>query len=65
MISDKALKRIDALIADAKSKGAKVVETFKAKDGTRALAPVILLDVKDDVQVMQRRSSGPSSPIET
>jgi len=65
MISDKALKRIDALIADAKSKGAKVVETFKAKDGTRALAPVILLDVKDDMQVMQEEIFGPILPIET
>lgn len=64
MSSDRGLKRMEALVADAKSKGAKVIETFKAKDGTRAFGPIILLDVKDEMQVMQEEIFGPILPIE-
>ena len=65
MASDRGFKRMEALVADAKEKGARVVETFKAPAGTRAFAPVILLDVKDDMQVMQEEIFGPILPVET
>ena len=65
MASDRGLKRMHALVADAKAKGARVIETFKAAEGSRAFAPVILLDVKDDMQVMQEEIFGPILPIET
>lgn len=64
MSSERGLKRMEALVADAKSKGAKVIETFKAKDGSRAFGPVLLLDVKDEMQVMQEEIFGPILPIE-
>ncbi len=65
MASDKGLARMNALLEDAKAKGARVVETFPAKAGSRAFAPVILLDVKDDMQVMQEEIFGPILPVET
>lgn len=65
MASDRGHKRMEALLADAKSKGAKVTETFTAQAGSRAFAPVILTDVKDDMLVMQEEIFGPILPIET
>lgn len=65
MASERGLERMKALIADAKSKGARVIETFTAKAGSRAFAPVIVLDVKDDMQLMQEEIFGPILPIET
>jgi len=65
LASDRGFKRMEALLADAKAKGARVVETFIAPKGTRVFAPVILLDVKDDMQVMQEEIFGPILPVET
>ena len=65
MASDRGLKRMESLLTDAKSKGARVIETFTAQAGSRAFAPVILLDVKDDMQVMQEEVFGPILPVET
>jgi coniferyl-aldehyde dehydrogenase len=65
MATDRGFKRMESLVADAKAKGAKVIETFKVAAGTRAFAPLILLDVKDDMVVMQEEIFGPLLPIET
>ena len=65
MASDRGLKRMESMLADARSKGAKVIETFKPAEGSRAFAPVILLDVKDDMQCMQEEIFGPILPVET
>ncbi len=65
MASDRGLKRMETMLADARSKGAKVIETFKPAEGSRAFAPVILLDVKDDMQCMQEEIFGPILPVET
>lgn len=65
MASERGLERMKALVEDAKAKGARVIETFKPKDGTRAFGPVILLDVNDDMQVMQEEIFGPILPVET
>lgn len=65
MASDRGLARMNALLEDAKAKGARVIETFKAKEGTRGFSPVVLLDVKDDMQVMQEEIFGPILPVET
>ncbi|HEY1088124.1 MAG TPA: aldehyde dehydrogenase family protein, partial [Archangium sp.] len=65
MATDRGAQRMNALIDDAKAKGAKVVETFKASGGPRAFAPVLLRDVTDDMLVMQEEIFGPILPIET
>lgn len=65
MASDRGLKRMEALVADAKAKGARAIETFTVEAGSRAFAPVILLDVKDDMLVMQEEIFGPILPVET
>lgn len=63
MIHDRALQRMNALVADAKGKGARVVETFKAKEGGRTFSPLLLLDVNDTMTVMQEEIFGPLLPI--
>ena len=65
MATDRGAQRMNALLEDAKSKGAKVVETFKAPAGSRSFAPVLLRDVTDDMLVMQEEIFGPILPIET
>ncbi len=65
MASEKGRARMQALLDDATSKGAKVTETFKAKDGTRAFGPVIVTGVTDDMLLMQEEIFGPILPIET
>lgn len=63
MATERGFQRMGALVADAKAKGAKVVETFSAS-GTRVYAPVLLLDVNDSMTVMQEEIFGPIIPIE-
>lgn len=65
MATERGFQRMAALVADAKAKGARVIETFNAAAGTRMFAPVILLDVTDEMQVMQEEIFGPLMPIET
>lgn len=64
MATDRGLERMGALVADAKAKGAKTIDTFTAT-GPRACAPVLLLDVNDSMLVMQEEIFGPLLPIET
>lgn len=65
MASEKGRARMQALVDDAKAKGATVTETFKAKPGTRAFGPIILTDVTDEMLVMQEEIFGPILPVET
>jgi coniferyl-aldehyde dehydrogenase len=66
VISDKAWKRVDALLNDAVAKGAKLVETVPGADAsTRKRAPVLLFDVTDEMEVMQEEIFGPLLPVET
>jgi coniferyl-aldehyde dehydrogenase len=65
MASEAGRQRMMALVADAQAKGAKVVTTFPAAPGTRGFGPVILLDVRDDMRVMQEEIFGPILPVET
>ncbi len=65
MASEKGRARMEALLADAKKKGATVIETFPAKSGTRAFGPVILTGVTDQMLVMQEEIFGPILPVET
>ncbi|CAA2139297.1 coniferyl aldehyde dehydrogenase [Hyphomicrobium sp. ghe19] len=66
IVNAKHYSRIQKLIDDAKEKGAKVIEV--ANDGTadpRKLAPVIVLNVTDDMAIMQQEIFGPALPIMT
>ncbi len=64
MATERGLARMQALVEDAKARGARVVETFTQVQG-RAFAPVILRDVTEEMQVMQEEIFGPILPVET
>jgi len=67
IISERHLQRLRALIEDARSRGATVVEiepdSGLAAIAGRQLAPTLLLDVNDDMRVMSEEIFGPILPI--
>jgi coniferyl-aldehyde dehydrogenase len=65
MATDRGFERMKTLVADAQAKGARVVETFAAQSHPRTFAPVIVLNVKDDMQLMKEEIFGPILPVET
>ncbi len=70
VINQRHYDRLRGLIADAKSKGATVVEVNPAKENfeqqpTHKIPPTIILDPTDDMKVMQDEIFGPILPIKT
>jgi coniferyl-aldehyde dehydrogenase len=67
IISERHLQRLRALIEDARSRGARVVEIEPdaglAAIAGRQLAPTLLLDVNDGMRVMSEEIFGPILPI--
>ncbi|CAM3572654.1 coniferyl aldehyde dehydrogenase [Acidovorax anthurii] len=68
IISDRHFQRLVQLIEDARAKGARVVGLAPAGEpgfdaATRKIAPHLLLDVDDSMQVMQEEIFGPLLPI--
>ncbi|MCC6334524.1 MAG: coniferyl aldehyde dehydrogenase [Myxococcales bacterium] len=63
--SDKGHARLRALVADAKAKGAEVVELGALGLAGRVMTPVALLGVTDEMKVMQEEIFGPILPVET
>lgn len=61
-ITDGAFARLQALIADATQKGAKVVPVAPAPVG-RKLAPVVVLGATAEMRVMQEELFGPIFPV--
>jgi coniferyl-aldehyde dehydrogenase len=65
IISDQHHRRLETLVADARAKGAEVIEVLppsRTGDGRR-FAPVLLLNVIDDMLVMRDEIFGPILPI--
>ncbi len=59
-------QRLEALLADAREKGARSIEINPAGErleGTNKLAPTLLTGVRDDMIVMQEEIFGPLLPI--
>lgn len=68
IVSDGHYERIKRLLADAEEKGAKIVEINPAGEdlsGTRKIAPTLVLDVRDDMDIMQEEIFGPVMPVMT
>jgi coniferyl-aldehyde dehydrogenase len=69
IINDRQYERLQACLADARERGAKVVELNPAKEEldpkARKLAPHLVLDAKDDALLMQDEIFGPILPIRT
>ncbi len=70
IISDHHFDRLQGLVADAKAKGAKVVEVNPADEdfsnsNTRKMPLTILQNVTDDMDAMQEEIFGPVLPVKT
>lgn len=67
IVSTRHFERLQALVEEAKARGAKAIELNPANEtiaaAGRKLAPTLLLDVTDDMRVMQEEIFGPLLPI--
>jgi coniferyl-aldehyde dehydrogenase len=70
IVTPRHFDRVTALVDDARKKGATIIqinpadEDFAAQNG-RKIAPTLILDVTDDMNVMQEEIFGPVLPIKT
>lgn len=70
MISQRHYERIRCLIADARAKGAEIVEINPANEDFsqqehRKIPPTLILNATDDMTVMQEEIFGPVLPVRT
>ncbi len=68
IVNDKHRTRIEGYVQDAKTRGARVVEinpTAESFEGTRKMAPALVLDPTDEMMVMQEEIFGPVLPVVT
>jgi coniferyl-aldehyde dehydrogenase len=66
IVSDRHQARLQGLVNDAQTQGARLVTTHLPEDGaaaTRKMTPVLLLDIQDGMQVMQEEIFGPVLPL--
>lgn len=67
IINERHVARLGALVADARAGGARVIDVMDDAAGTgdeeRRLAPMLLLDVNDDMRIMREEIFGPILPI--
>src|SRR5215469_2648040 len=67
IINDRHYSRLTALIDDARAKGARVLELGRnpgdARRRPHTLAPMIVLDTKDEMRIMQDEIFGPLLPV--
>ena len=68
MINQRHYDRVRGLIADAKAKGARVIELNPAGEDFcqqehRKIPPTLILDATDDMGVMQEEIFGPVLPV--
>ena len=67
MINDRQLHRVNGLLEDAREKGAEVIALADAEDARSAgkLAPHLVLNVSEDMQIMKEEIFGPLLPVKT
>ncbi|RJX66987.1 coniferyl aldehyde dehydrogenase [Tsuneonella suprasediminis] len=70
VVSDRHFERLQGLVADAKAKGAEVIEVNPAGEdfsatNTRKMPLTILRNVTDDMKAMQEEIFGPVLPVKT
>ena len=68
LIDERSYKRMQATLADAIAKGARVVNLFPGQTPNRALRKfplTLVFNVTDDMEIMQREIFGPLLPIKT
>jgi len=69
IVNDRHFARLSSLVEDARAKGAGIVEVNPAGEplppALRKLAPSMIVDVTDDMDVMRDEIFGPLLPVET
>ncbi|HXN32640.1 MAG TPA: coniferyl aldehyde dehydrogenase, partial [Polyangiaceae bacterium] len=66
ILTDEHLQRLRRLVEDAQSRGARVLQLKpegEVLDGTRKMAPVLVLDATEDMLVLQEEIFGPILPV--
>jgi len=63
MATEKGLERMRALLDDAKSKGARCEEVPLPPGPGRAMSPVLVFNVREDMRIMQEEIFGPLLPV--
>ncbi|EKT4467230.1 coniferyl aldehyde dehydrogenase [Pseudomonas putida] len=64
IINPRQLQRLEHLLADARDKGARVLDLYPGEPRQgRRLPPHLVLEVRDDMQVMQDEIFGPVLPL--
>ncbi len=63
IINPRQLERLNALLDDAQSKGARIIKLWQQDDSERHLVPRLILDCHDEMRVMQEEIFGPIMPI--
>lgn len=67
IINERHYQRLQALIEDARAKGARIIEVgekpLSAKNRERTIAPTLILGVRDEMMVMQEEIFGPLLPV--
>ena len=64
IVNQRHYDRLQALVADARAKGATIVELGTGDPATRVFAPTLVIGARDDMAVMQEEIFGPLLPIE-
>jgi coniferyl-aldehyde dehydrogenase len=68
IIDERSYRRLEATLEDARNKGARVINLLEDQQPDRALrkmAPHIVLNPTDDMEILQREIFGPLLPIRT
>ena len=64
IVSERHYARLERLLADAKAKGAQIVELGEKPDAARRrLPPVLVLGANDDMEIMREEIFGPLLPV--
>ncbi|MGE0799748.1 MAG: coniferyl aldehyde dehydrogenase [Lautropia sp.] len=63
IVTDRHLARLQALIADARERGARVLASHGEQPAGRRLVPRLLLDVDDSMAVLRQEIFGPLLPV--
>jgi len=65
IIDQRSFERLETALADAKNRGANIIDLADGQDGSaaRKFAPHLVLDVSDDMVLMQREIFGPILPV--
>ncbi|MEO8143774.1 MAG: coniferyl aldehyde dehydrogenase [Betaproteobacteria bacterium] len=64
IVSERHYARLERLLADAKAKGAQIVELGEQPDAARRrMPPVLVLGATDDMAIMQEEIFGPLLPV--